>query len=336
MPIKLVPPKAGRTSHWWIRGTHLGFYCERSTGTGDKRLAARVLKNTERDIERGVFATPQGPGFSAAATAYMRAGGDRRFLAPLIGHFKTTSLSDINQLVIDSLAATLYPDASPATLNRQVYTPISAILKRAGIDHKIKRPKGWRGQKLTTWLTPAQAFAIFRAADEIDAPADTRTEFRIFLRMLCYTGMRLSEPLRLKCADVNLDQGTAHLLTTKGGFPRLVHLPPVVVDELRRMPRGLDRPGRLFKFHVSGRLRELFAMTLEKAGVTLPHRVGFHVFSHTWATWMRMYGGLDTYDLLKTDRWSDPDSADRYAHVVVSDQSRKADLLPVEPKRKAV
>jgi hypothetical protein len=77
-------------------------------------------------------------------------------------------------------------------------------------------------------------------------------------------------------------------------------------------------------------------MTLEKAGVTLPHRVGFHVFSHTWATWMRMYGGLDTYDLLKTDRWSDPDSADRYAHVVVSDQSRKADLLPVEPKRKAV
>ena len=163
-------------------------------------------------------------------------------------------------------------------------------------------------------------FAIFKAADEIDAPADTRTEFRIFLRMLCYTGMRLSEPLRLTCADVNLEQGTAHLLMTKGGFPRLVHLPPVVVEELRRLPRGLDRPGRLFKFHVSGRLRELFAMTLEKAGVTLPHRVGFHVFSHTWATWMRMYGGLDTYDLLKTDRWSDPNSADRYAHVVVSDQ----------------
>jgi single-stranded DNA-binding protein len=45
---------------------------------------------------------------------------------------------------------------------------------------------------------------------------------------------------------------------------------------------------------------------------------------------MRQHGGLDTYDLLKTDRWTDPDSADRYAHVVVSEMAKRADRLPVE------
>jgi hypothetical protein len=49
---------------------------------------------------------------------------------------------------------------------------------------------------------------------------------------------------------------------------------------------------------------------------------------------MRQHGGLDTYDLVKTNRWADPESADRYAHVVISEQARKADLLPVE-RRKA-
>jgi hypothetical protein len=56
-------------------------------------------------------------------------------------------------------------------------------------------------------------------------------------------------------------------------------------------------------------------------------RVLFQVFCHTWATWMRQHGGLDTFDLVRTDRWTDPESADRYAHVVVSEQARRADLL---------
>jgi hypothetical protein len=41
-----------------------------------------------------------------------------------------------------------------------------------------------------------------------------------------------------------------------------------------------------------------------------------------------LYGGLDTYDLVRTDRWADPESADRYAHLVVSEQARRTDLLP--------
>jgi integrase len=124
------------------------------------------------------------------------------------------------------------------------------------------------------------------------------------------------------------------LVDSKNGRPRLVHLLPIVVAELAQFPGGLEGTGRLFSSHAGGRLRELLKMTLEAARVVLPSRVAFHVFCHTWATWMRQHGGLDTYDLVKTNRWADPESADRYAHVVISEQARKADLLPVE-RRKA-
>jgi hypothetical protein len=62
--------------------------------------------------------------------------------------------------------------------------------------------------------------------------------------------------------------------------------------------------------------------------VSLPRRVAFHVFCHTWATWIRLRGGLDTYDLVRTDRWADAKSADAYAHAIVSEQSKRANLLP--------
>ena len=209
------------------------------------------------------------------------------------------------------------------------------MLKRAGIERQIKRPIGWRGNRRTHWLTPEQAFAIFRATATIDAPVDTRVEFRILLRLLCYTGMRLGDALGLECGNVNLTAQTALLPKTKNGKPRLAYLPAVVVDELNELPRGLERSGRVFRFHNGGRLRDLLKMSLAGAGIELPVRLAFHVFCHTWASWMRQHGGLDTYDLVKTDRWSDPDSADRYAHVVVNQQSRRADLLPVERRAKS-
>jgi hypothetical protein len=50
---------------------------------------------------------------------------------------------------------------------------------------------------------------------------------------------------------------------------------------------------------------------------------------------MRRFGGLDTRGLVGTGRWKDQKSAARYAHVVTTEEARKADLLPV-PRVKAV
>jgi integrase-like protein len=331
MPIRIVPPQPGRTSCYTLRGTYLGYYVERSTRSREKSLATSIRAKIMREIERGLLARPSGPGFAAAAAAYLKAGGDGTFLELIIERLGHTPIAEIDQMTIDHLAAELYPDGTAATRNRQVYTPISAVLKRAGIEKKIKRPKGWRGNKLTHWLTPEQAFAVFRAAEKIAAPPDTRAKFRILLIVLCYTGMRLSEGLRIERQRIDRAASTVLLPRTKNGEPRLVYLPPIVMEALASFPGGIEGIGRLFSFHAGGRLYDLLDMTMKIADIELPRRVGFHVWCHTWATWMRQHGRLDTYDLVRTNRWADAESANRYSHVVLSEQARRADLLPVEP-----
>src|SRR5262249_8907991 len=133
------------------------------------------------------------------------------------------------------------------------WTPMVAVLRRAGIDKRFKRPKGWQSPKSVSWLEPAQAFAVFAAADEIDA------EFGLFLRLLCYTGMRLGEAISIKLAEGDLEGQKIYLSKTKNSDARRVHLTSELVVALANHPRGLERDPteRLFRFHVNGHLRNM-------------------------------------------------------------------------------
>lgn len=123
------------------------------------------------------------------------------------------------------------------------------------------------------------------------------TEFQIFVTMLLYCGPRLTEALNVAVDDVRIAEAFAFIGRTKNGDPRPVHLPPVVVAAIANHPRGLDRPGEtLFRFRKNGNLYSLLAAT--RARASLPLHVTFHTFRHTWATWMRRYGGLDTKGLV--------------------------------------
>jgi integrase len=344
MPIKLIAPsKKRRTPFFSGRGTYLGVCVDRSTKTDRRALAKRIIKEWERQIERGEYrggkeveALPEAQSgemtFAMAAVAYMNAGGERRFLSKALDHLGMKPLSQIDQAAIDASAVAAFPRGTPAYRNRNFYTPISAVLKHVGNDKPIKRPKGWRGKRSTAWLEPDQAFAVFKAADRIDR------EFALFLRTLCYTGMRLGETLAIRLHELNLKTQTIYLPETKNDEARPVYVPPVLVAALANHPRGLERSAdeRLFRFHIGGRLRAKLKAALAAAGVVKPRRQGgFHLFCHTWGTWMRRYGKLDTYDLVETERWKDPASARRYAHTEPGEVARRADLLPVEKGRKS-
>jgi integrase len=344
MPLTLIPPRPGKTPYWYVRGTHCGVYLDRSTKFTVQAKARAKLKQWEGEIERGEFSGSVEAvenTFLDAIVRYGKAGGDLRFLgsydeetgvwdglARILGPL---TLAEVTQQAIDDAAAELYPGAPAPTINRQVHTPVSAVLKHSGKDEKIKRPKGWRGKRRVTWLWPEQAFALFKAADSIDA------EFGIFLRTLCYTGIRLSEATTgLSCDRLRLSERFAYLPETKNGDPQPVFLPRPVVVALANHPRGLDRPGQtVFRMRKCGRLYTWLDTALTKAGITLPKRTGFHVLRHTYATWMRRYGGLDSRDLVETGRWTDANSAAIYNHVVASEISQRADLLPTESAKRA-
>lgn len=345
MPIKPVPPRKGKSPYWSGRGSHLGRYVERSTKALTKSLAKKVIRKWEREIERGEFAEQGEPTFASALVGYLNAGGDTRPTGKLLEYFKTTPLKMIDGDAIDACAVSLFPTQSPATRNREVYTPVSAILKRAGHDFKINRPKGSRGRVVTDWLWPEQAFRIFDAALTLDE------EFEILLEFYCYTGCRLSDPLKMKCNDVRLSEAFAFAGKTKNGKPRAIFLPPVLVARLASHPRGLDRGDeRLFRFHKGGALYYLLMAACQIAcGLTKPVRVkrgkqpprpkyeldwvNFHTFCHTYGTWMRRYAGLDVRGLVGTGRWDSMQSAERYAHVVASEEAMASEFLPTLANR---
>jgi integrase len=294
VPIKLVPPRDGMSKNWRIRGTYLRERVDQTTGTPDRKLAAKMLAKVREEIERGTFSRPGAPTFADAALSYCQAGGERRFVMRLHDHFGETPLTRIDQAAVDAAALALYPRATPATRNRRVYSPVSAILKAAGVAEGLKRPKGARGARRLFWLTPEQASALLTAAQARDA------EFGLFLAFLLYTGCRLTEALSLQVAGVNLTEGWARVLETKNGEPRLVHLPPVIVAALATHPRGMARVGKLFRFGKNGRLYTWLGEAARAAGVEIPQGVAFHAFRHTWGAWLRRYAGLHTTGLVAT------------------------------------
>ena len=333
MPLKLIPPRQGKTQNWYVRGTYLRVTLDHSTGTPERRTASKILAKWKAEIEAGEF-TPRAAApasFLSAAVAYMQAGGERVYIEPILAEWGEMSLVNIDQALIDATAEKLYPGYPSSTKNRQFYTPVSAVLKHVGIDKKIKRPKGWRGTKRTFWIEPAATFKLLEHAAAIDA------EFGIFCTLLNYTGLRISEALdEMVCERVDLHREFAYIGDTKTDEPRAVYLPPVVVAALANHPRGLSRKGRLFRFHDGGRLRDMLKDACKRAGISLPRRTAFHVFRHNYGTWMRLYGGLDGLGLTRTGVWADMDSVDRYSHSEPTAEARRAALLPTPTRGETV
>jgi integrase len=345
MPIKLIPPRPGKTPYYAARGKHLGVYVDRSTKARQQSLARKIIRKWEREIELGEFALPGEPTFASATIDYMNAGGERRPLVSLLKYFKDKPLRHIDQGAIDAAAAALMPNATAATRNREIYNPISAVLKHAGFDFEVRRPKGWRGRIIRRWLWPEQAWRVVDGAYQVDA------ELGVLCVMLLFGGLRISEQLAMGCADVRIDEAFAFVPDSKNGEPQPVHLTPAMIEALKGHPRGLHRSGeRLFRFHKGGGLDfKLIQASAIASGIEPPKRVRrgskwpklppyefdwvtWHTFRRTYATWMRRYGGLDDKDLVDTHRWKTIESASRYAQTVVHEAARAADLLPTPPK----
>jgi integrase len=323
MPLKLVPPRPGNPN-WQIRGSYLHVKrLYRSAGTPERRIAEQALKKLKRDIESGAFAAEAGPTFAGAVTSYLRAGGESYPLRKLLEYFQTTLLADIDQAAIDAAADALFPVErySPATRNRQVYCPISAILKHAGIETKLRRPKGGRGKRRLHWLRPEPLLDLLAAAEAIDV------RFGAFCKFLFYVGARRSEGLLLEWNDVDLAAGSAFCRTTKNGDPRTCFLPPELVATLANLPR-VAGDDRVFRLCANNQLAAMLDKASQISGVPIPDGIAFHIFRHSYGAQMRRIAGLDTSGLVATGAWKSPEAARVYEHTEFSEEATKAVLLP--------
>ena len=162
----LKPVKRPGTPFWIARGTIAGQRIERSTGHRKEADARRACREIERDIEAELTRAAIVAGalrFDQAAAIYLTAKPDARYLGPLLRHFGTIAVVDINNAAMKAAANALYPQAQPATIRRQVYTPVKAILNYCAADDlctvpNLKAPAG--GNMRTVFAMPADADRI--------------------------------------------------------------------------------------------------------------------------------------------------------------------------------
>jgi len=331
MPFKLVEPRLPLSPYWRVRGTEFGRYLNISTKCTSKADAAKFLKRLRDAAKSDFLAAPdphRGATFADAAIAYLQGNGERRYLLPLIKHFGDWPISKIDQAAIDAAAVALYPNASPATRNRQVYSPVSAVLRRFGIAMTLRRPIGAHSGRRVDWLRPEQAFAL------LDASGAIHGRFGALVTFLLYTGVRLSEALRLEWKDIDLEHAVAYIGKTKNGEPLTTHLPQPIIEAISGLDRARRRK-RVFGLWKDGNLYQWWGEAERQAGIELPPGSAFHVLRHTYGVYMRRFGGLDTSALIATGRWKSRDAASRYEHVDISESQRAVGLFPMPSSVKA-
>ena len=324
MPLKLV--KRHNSPFWYIRGTIRGVLVDESTGIVDREAAEALRARREWEITQGsIFGRRATATFLEAAVSYMEADGEARFLEPILREIGGVRLADIDQVLIEKTARKLYPGRKPATMNRQVIAPISAVMKHAHgrklCDYlKIERMREPRGR--IRWITPEEADRLIDACSP---------HLRPLVTFLFYTGARLAEALYLDWQAVDLNRGHVFFAETKNGEARGVPLHRRVVAELANLKHRngavFRRPDGLayeFKDDGGGQIKTGFGGACRRAGITdfTPHDC-----RHTWATW-HYRANRDVLALKTLGGWKTERMVFRYAHVNASQHAHTIDLLP--------
>lgn len=104
----------------WANGTVAGKRIRQSLRTRDATQAEEARAALEAKLwKQGLYGGEAVRTFEDAALSYMQAGGEGRFLAPLIAHFKGVRLSSIKPGHVKDAARKLYPKGAPA-LSRMI------------------------------------------------------------------------------------------------------------------------------------------------------------------------------------------------------------------------
>lgn len=200
---------------WQAVGSVAGKRIRKSLGTRDEGTATELKAAYEARLwQRHTYGEEAVRTFEEAAESYMTAGGEGRFLRPLILHFKGRTLGTIKPAELRAAALALYPKAGPATRNRQAIVPARAVIMH-GHDLgwcgavKVKQfevPKSRKHKAVDrTWMDAFMAEADKSLLPHLSALA-------LFLHQ---TGARISEATRLTGEHVDLSQRVAVLERTK-------------------------------------------------------------------------------------------------------------------------
>lgn len=290
---------------WHYSFTVAGKRFRRSAKTADKAEAEECALAHEGRVRRAArYGEKAELTFAEAALLYLKNKPSARFINDLLEHFRTMKCSAITQPKVRDAARVLYPDASAATWNRQVITPIRAVLNYAAeeglCDHfRMKRfPEAGRkarpaGDK--AWLAAFQRQARKQGLRHISAMA----------RFMFETGARVGQSCALTWDDIDLKAGKATLRTRKTGAggaeirERTAWLTSAMVADIANMK---DRHPRLvFGYASKSTVNKTWNVVVANAKIAplTCHEAGRHGF----ATEMVVRNGVDVATAAERGGW---------------------------------
>lgn len=251
MALKLIKRNGGKI--WWIRGTLMGVPVYESTRLTKRRHAELVRLKVEDEILSGRLAGRREKlkqwTFGEAAKSYLAGGGSARFLAQLETAFGHKRLDSIAPADLRALSAKLYPLATPATRNRQFYTPFIAVWNHAARNgwasvrlwERPRKPIGTNFRSPLSGRTGTAPVDYYTAATFVAAMSPDPA---MLMTLLFYTGLRPIEALALQAGDVDADKQWLVVRNSKTGHPRGVPLHSFLCEWL---PSLIERGGTLFR-----------------------------------------------------------------------------------------
>jgi len=274
--------KRGKKGIFHIHGTLGGERIRESAKTASEPHAQAILAKRQCEIlDRLTFGAERTSTFDEAVDLHltMKEGTiqsyDAKFIQKLSDKFGKWRISDITDSEVSRWAKLTYPRCGPHGLDRQVYTPLITILKRAAGAKMCLVPSFQRPDKPErTVVNPARE-------DEIAALLPACTDrLQACVLFMTFTAARASEACRLSAAngDISWEERKAWLWRTKNGTPRVVPLAGLVFEALWEIK---GRKGAVFGFKTRHSLNQALERACKRAGIRVmtSHEVGRHAFA---------------------------------------------------------
>ena len=224
-----------REGIWYAVGTIAGQRVRKSLGTRDKQVAEELRAQHEARLwKRHSYGEEAVRTFEEAALSYMKQGGEKRFLAPIIKHFKGRSLGSIKPAELRGAALTIYPTAAPSTRNRQAIIPARAVINHG---HDL----GWCGAiKVKMFEVPKSnkhkpVDRKWLNAFLTQADKDKLWHLSALVLFMNQTAARVSEAISVLGEHVDLSQRIAVLAKTKTDEWSVRHLTAELVTRISQL-----------------------------------------------------------------------------------------------------
>lgn len=289
---------------------------ERSTKTASIQEAREIVRKLDLQFaEEANKPAPEAPKpaketltFADSVILYIESGYSPRYLEPIVEVIGTRPASQIEQADCLEVVRKHYPGCAASTINRQVWTPISAVLRFVGIVADLKRPKG-HDRLPTVDKTELPPDGWFEAVYEHLSPTK-----RALMLLINLHGLRIGEAINRTPRDIDPKRWTLTLQNSKDGNPYVIKLSEPVIEALKAYEW---RKGRwLFGTSQRSNISRDFRKACEKAKVRAygTHKIGRHSFASNV-----LEEGKSLPFLMKAGRWASIKAVARYAHLAKSE-----------------